>query len=238
MRHKNTIIILDTETTGSLKTPIIYDIGWAFYNKRKNIVDKKEYLVKEVFNNDYLMNSAYYVGKKPLYEQRVKNKKIVVKSFRAILQELIQDIKKYNVKVFSAYNVAFDLKAINSTIDLVCSDLITTWNEVNKRVKPLCIWGLATNTLMNSIEYQELALKKGWYTKNNNILSNAEVAYRYLTGNYEFVEKHTALQDVLIEREILKHCLKSYGGNAKYGVVYHAWRNVQPKQDIQIQLDI
>lgn len=238
MRHKNTIIIVDTETTGSLKTPIIYDIGWAFYNKRTKIIDRKEYLVKEVFNNDYLMNSAYYIGKKPLYDKRVRNKEIIIKPFREILQELMQDMRKYNVKVFSAYNVAFDIKAINSTIDLVSSDLSTTWKRANKRVQPLCIWGLATNTLMNNIDYQELALRKGWYTENGNILSNAEVAYRYLTGNYEFVEKHTALQDVLIEREILKHCLTSYGGNAKYGVIYHAWRNVQPKQDIQISLDI
>ena len=35
----------------------------------------------------------------------------------------------------------------------------------------------------------------------------AEIIHRYLTGNLDFVEEHTGLEDVLIEKDILAYCL-------------------------------
>lgn len=35
----------------------------------------------------------------------------------------------------------------------------------------------------------------------------AEILYRYLTNNVDFVESHTGLEDVMIEKEIFKACL-------------------------------
>ena len=36
----------------------------------------------------------------------------------------------------------------------------------------------------------------------------AEVLYRYISGNNEFIESHTGLEDVLIEKEIFAYCVK------------------------------
>ena len=36
----------------------------------------------------------------------------------------------------------------------------------------------------------------------------AEVLYRYISGDNEFIEDHTGLADVLIEKEIFTYCTK------------------------------
>lgn len=38
----------------------------------------------------------------------------------------------------------------------------------------------------------------------------AEVIYRYLTGNIDFIESHTGLEDVMIEKEIFAHCNRQH----------------------------
>jgi hypothetical protein len=43
----------------------------------------------------------------------------------------------------------------------------------------------------------------------------AEILYRYITGNLEFVESHTGLEDVDIERQILAYCFAKHKAMAK-----------------------
>jgi hypothetical protein len=38
----------------------------------------------------------------------------------------------------------------------------------------------------------------------------AEVLYKYITGDNDFIESHTALEDVLIEKEILAYCFNKH----------------------------
>ncbi len=236
MRYQNNILIIDTETTGNFTSPLVYDIGWVVLDKELNIIVQREYLVQEVFNNSFLMDSAYYVSKKGMYEDRVRRYDIQVKPLQHIVKTLLKDMRQ--TRVFSAYNVAFDYKAIGSTIKLVASQLTDKWYKAIKRKELLCIMNLAADTLLNSEDYIDVALTKGWYTEKGNLKSSAEVAYRYLTKNYGFIEEHTALADVLIEKDILKYCLMNYKGNVSYGSYYNTWRKVQPKGTYQLALDI
>ena len=236
MRYQNNILIIDTETTGDFTSPLIYDIGWVVLDKELNITVQREYLVQEVFNNTFLMDSAYYASKKGMYEDRVRRYDIQVKPLQHIIKVLLKDMRQ--TKVFSAYNVAFDYKAISSTIKLVASQLTDKWYKAINRKELLCIMKLAADTLLNSEDYIEVALTKGWFTAKGNLKSSAEVAYRYLTKDYDFIEKHTALADVLIEKDILKHCLRNYKGNVSYGRYYNTWKKVQPKGTYQLALDI
>jgi hypothetical protein len=36
----------------------------------------------------------------------------------------------------------------------------------------------------------------------------AEVLYRFISGDNDFIESHTGLEDVLIEKEIFAYCVK------------------------------
>ena len=50
--------------------------------------------------------------------------------------------------------------------------------------------------------------ENGYTMKNGSPRMTAEILYRYLSGNNDFEEEHTALADVLIEKEIFKACIE------------------------------
>ena len=44
----------------------------------------------------------------------------------------------------------------------------------------------------------------------NYVLATAEILYRFLSGDENFIESHTGLEDCEIEKEILVYCLKKH----------------------------
>ena len=57
-------------------------------------------------------------------------------------------------------------------------------------------------------EYIAFCEKNEYLTSYNKPRLTAEVLYRYLTSNLDFVESHTGLEDVEIETEIFLECIK------------------------------
>ena len=55
--------------------------------------------------------------------------------------------------------------------------------------------------------YRPWCEQRGYITANNQVRLTAEIIYRYITGNEDFEEAHTGLEDVKIETEIFKYCL-------------------------------
>jgi hypothetical protein len=55
--------------------------------------------------------------------------------------------------------------------------------------------------------YRPWCEERGYITANNQPRMTAEVVYRYITGDEDFTESHTGLEDVKIETEIFKYCL-------------------------------
>lgn len=229
MQIRKNIGIIDTETTGDFGTPLIYDIGWVVLDKELKITEVKEYLVKEVFETNFLMNTAFYKSKRPMYLDRVAKEEIDSKPMREIIKELIKDFKKGGVKVLSAYNVSFDVRALRKTIEVVASDMLDAWDKFITSISTLCIWDTATDTLLQNEDFKTVAYEQGWISEKGNFQTNAEVAYRYLTKDYNFEESHTALADVLVEYDILYYCLTNYKGRANYGLSHGSWRKVQDK---------
>jgi hypothetical protein len=63
-------------------------------------------------------------------------------------------------------------------------------------------------------------VENGYYTDKGNCRMTAEVCYRFISGNNEFIEEHTALADTEIEAEILRACWathKKFTRNAHKG---------------------
>ena len=50
-------------------------------------------------------------------------------------------------------------------------------------------------------------MSENFVMSGNRPRLTAEILYRYLTNNVDFVESHTGLEDVMIEKEIFKACL-------------------------------
>lgn len=198
-KRRKTAIVLDVETAMSEDNEqLIFDLGWTVtsVSNQENVIHRS-YLVQEVFLNMKLMQRAYYFNKYPEYVMALNNNNTEIKPFNEIIKILNNDIIKYNVYRMYAYNARFDISAINKThkyINNDTSDLLYKMND---------LWSLSTQTFMATEKFILTALKNGWVTEKGNIKTSAEIAYRYLTGNHDFIEKHTATEDTIIETEIL-----------------------------------
>ena len=58
--------------------------------------------------------------------------------------------------------------------------------------------------------YKKFCSENGYMTRNNLPQFKAEVIYKYISGNNDFIESHTGLEDVLIEVQIMSKCFRTH----------------------------
>ena len=67
---------------------------------------------------------------------------------------------------------------------------------------------MSRKVLKENEDYAQFCEDNGYITKNNQKRFTAEILYRFITGDSEFIEKHKGLDDVLIEKDIFAYCLR------------------------------
>ena len=71
------------------------------------------------------------------------------------------------------------------------------------------IWALACDRLLNTNKYRKYCCDNNFFTDSKKFFkTSAEVSYRYLKKDNDFIESHTALSDAEIETFILAKALK------------------------------
>lgn len=197
------VLVFDTETIGVDKK-FCYNVGYVVVNIDDNndfhIIDKKEFMTKQVWYNKMLYSTAYYAQKKPIYTQRIREKKIRVLPFEEIINEILTDIEKYNINYAFAYNSNFDEQVFAFMSDWFKT--INPFEEIN-------IYDIRTyfvNCVDNNKIFYKFCEDNKRFTESGNYSTTAETAYQYITGIYNFEEEHTALSDSIIETEILEYC--------------------------------
>ena len=207
------IMIFDTETT-SLEKPFCYNIGYVVYNtEQDNILLKREFVCEQVWHNPMLFTTAYYSNKRELYVNRMRARQIAMDKFGYICQQMIRDIKMYEIELAFAYNSTFDEKVFNYNCE---------WFKCNNpfdNVEIKDIRGYVHNSIANQDHFKQWCDHNEKFTEKGNYSTTAETIYQYVSRDLEFVEEHTALNDSLIELAILVHCVKNfeldYKGNYK-----------------------
>lgn len=228
MRNKNYYLVLDTETCNSIEQPLPYDIGWVICDRKGNIYERKSYVVAETFcDMKDTMKSAYYANKIPHYWDDIKSGVRTLTGMWNIRKAMVADMKAYKVKEVGAYNMAFDKRALNNLMRYVSKSWMRWWFPFG--TKFFCIWNMACSAILNRTTYIKFATQNGFISENENLLTNAECAYRYITDSLDFVEKHTGLEDVEIEVAIMAEC---YRQNKKLEKEINpsCWRKVQRKR--------
>lgn len=228
MNRKEKLIVLDTETCNTLEQPLPYDIGWAVCDNKGNIYEQRSFIVSEIFfDMKDVMTSAYYANKIPMYYEDIKSGKRIVKGMWYIRRQLLDDIKKYNIKKVGAYNMDFDKKALNNLIRYVSKSWMRWFFPYG--IEYFCIWHEACQVLMARKSYIDFAIKNGLISKANNIQTSAEACYKFVTKKLDFSENHTGLEDVLIEVEIMKECYRQKKKMNK-SINTRCWMLVQKKR--------
>jgi hypothetical protein len=227
-RKKEWYLVIDTETCNTIEQPLPYDIGYAICDRYGNIVVERSFMVAEIFiDHKDLMKSAYFAEKIPQYWEDLKNGKRELKSIFNIRKQIHTDMKNYKVKKVGAYNMGFDKRALNNDIRY-CSKSFFRW-FFPFGTEYFCIWNMACQVLLNSTSYVKFALQNGLVSDKDNILTNAECCYQFLTKNLDFKEEHTGLEDVRIEVDILAKCYSTHKKMDK-SINSACWRLPQRKR--------
>lgn len=71
---------------------------------------------------------------------------------------------------------------------------------------------MARDVILPMPSYQKFCVENGFMTKHSTPRPRltAEVLYKFISKNVDFEENHTGLEDVLIEAEILKYCMRQH----------------------------
>lgn len=199
------ILMIDTETANDIDYPFCYDVGYRVFDLAGNVYEEASYVNSDIFLDKELMTTAYYVEKVPQYWRDIWEKRRELLSWKEIKQRVFNAIQCNNVRIIAAHNARFDNRSLNLT-----QRYITT-----SRWRWFLPWGLEWwDTLKMSREvlkadenYRPWCEERGYITANNQPRLTAEVIYKYITGQEDFTEAHTGLEDVRIETEIFKYCL-------------------------------
>ena len=208
-------IVLDTETCPIDKdfevvspyNMFTYDCGWAVVDKKGNVYKTQSFINADIFCDEKeLMNSAYYANKIPQYLEDIKNGTRKLTTFYNIRKALLNDIKEFGVTEIYAHNMRFDYGTLNTT---------QRWETKSKYryffPKDIAICDTlkrARCVIAKMPSYKKFCAENGYMTKNGQVKLTAEILYRFIKKDDSFIESHTALEDVLIEKEILAYCYK------------------------------
>jgi len=215
----NYLIGLDTETCNGimvdekldLTQSLVYDLGWAVTDKRGKIYKTRSFIVAEIFcGMKDVMKSAYYAEKIPKYWEDIKSGQRILTTFWKVRKAFLDDVKEYGVKNVFAHNASFDVRALNNTIRYITKSKFRwffPWKiEIWDTLK------MARQTVGKQKSYIAFCARNNYMTKHKKprVRLTAEILYRYISNDNDFVESHTGLEDVLIETKIMAHCFKQH----------------------------
>jgi hypothetical protein len=224
MKKAIAIMTLDTET--ATLTGGVYDLAYVVHNKKGVIVERFNAVVRETATDADKMMGAYYAKKMfTHYLPMLADQSTPLMHWSAIVDALQSAIARHNVTVIAAYNLAFDRRVIRATH----RHLGFKGAIVPKGVAQLDIWEYACRARLVLKKYKQLARAQGWVSEAGNIKTTAECAYRFTSGNHNFIEAHTALHDAEIESEILAACYAAKGPVPYNIVTGQPWKLVNAK---------
>ena len=243
MKEKR-FLVCDTESTGLASKAFVFDFGYVISNRKGKIFCERNFLIREVLQNPRIMLGALYnkewramMGGKIFshYIPTIASQEIKIVGWREAIEIMRDDIKTFGVNVFSAYNLPFDLGALNTTHKMV------TEKSMNfSRLDLLCLWEFSCLTVCRSRLYHDVCRENGkqdgWITPADNVRTTAEKVYAFLSGDHKFIESHTALHDAQIETEILHRLLARKTAIPYNEVQGFSWRKAQRRQDAQLRL--
>ena len=214
------VMIFDTETT-SLDKPFCYNIGYVIADtETEEVIITRDFVVEQVWHNPMLFTTAYYADKRDLYVKSMRSRKTSMDKFGYICQRMIRDIKNYEVTSAYAYNSSFDEKVFTFNCD---------WFKCNNPFDSIPVYdirGYAHHFICDD-EFKNWCEEYEAFSDSGNYSTTAENIYRYISGQIDFVEEHTALADSEIETEILFSALNA---GAEIETDYKAFRSINRPQ--------
>lgn len=218
-RRKHYILMLDTETCNgyvengriNLNDSLVYDIGGQIIDKTGKVYEKFSFVISDIFYGESkLMKSAYYAKKLPQYHNDIATGDRLVTTFLTARKYIKNLLETYGTNTVCAHNARFDLNALNTTARYITKSNVRYFFPYGTE-----IWDtlkMANDVICKTPSYINFCNRNGYLTKHSTPRprATAEILFRYISGNEDFVEKHTGLEDVKIETKILAYCMRKH----------------------------
>ena len=121
------------------------------------------------------------------------------------LDKVFDACKRNDCQIVAAHNAMFDNRALNLTQRYITTSQhryflpygITWWDTLK----------MAREVLGNDETYIRFCEYFGYTTTRGKPRFTAEIVYKFISGDIDFEERHTGLEDVKIEKDIFLYCL-------------------------------
>lgn len=185
-------VVTDIETT--LKHRVAFDVAWRIIDRKGRLYNSGSYVVREAFSLDV-----------PFFKEKLGH------YFDDAYQHLIRPANIFEVReeyngqiaalqdaghrvIACAYNAAFDFKYLPETIQKLSDNPNERWMQ--RPVELLDIWDYWGESVPLHYKANPSASGK-WFS------TSAESAYQFEFCQEDFVERHIAWHDCVIESDIL-----------------------------------
>lgn len=241
-KRKHYVLVLDTETANTIQVGdkldmsnvLVYDCGWAVADTKGHIYETASFVNRDIFCYERdLMKSAYYNWKIPRYLEELENGSRVMADTYEIRKAMLDTIERYSIKEVVAHNARFDYNALNITQRYNTKSKYRYWFPFDK-VEVWDTMKMAQDVICNMPTYRKFCEENGYKTKNGQLRKTAEILWRFISGDNEFEESHTGLEDVLIETQIMWYCFKQHKKMRKK--LFENKREFEPMTDFQRQI--
>ena len=233
------VLILDTETANTLTTnkgnldtscTLVYDCGWSVVDTKGRVYLERSFVNKDIFYGEPdLMQSAYYAQKIPRYLADLAIGKRTLATTYEIRQQMLCDMTTYHITEVVAHNARFDVNSLNSTLRWDTKSKFRYWFPYGTEY-----WDtmkMARDVIHKMPTYKKFCEKHNLLTATGKLSTTAENLYKFITKNPNFVESHTGLEDVRIEREIMFYCYHQHKAMRK--LLYERKPPTAPPTDLQ-----
>ena len=210
-------IVIDTETCPldhdfegvSAYNMFVYDVGYAIVDKKGNVYRTRSCVNADIYLGEKeLMTSAYYAKKIPQHEKDLRAGIRKLASMATIRRTLVADMQEYSVKEIYAHNMRFDYGSLNNTQRYLTKSRYRFFFPYGVEICDTL--RMARDVLGNMPTYRKFCEENGYLTKTGHARMTAEIIYRFITGDENFKESHTGLEDVMIEKDILAYCFRQH----------------------------
>ena len=196
--NKTIYCTLDSETVGGASAPTgMYNLGCTIHDRNGHIFATCSMLVMEHY--DEIRTDDYAKKNFHLYEERLARGEM---SAVATEEEAVSIVRNlchfYGVRYVMAFNSGFDF------CKTICRQLLDEFEFID-------LWLMAVQTICHQKGYAKFCRENGFKSSSGkSCATSAESVYAYITGNPDYTEEHTALNDALIEMEIFVKCLSHH----------------------------
>jgi hypothetical protein len=216
--RRHYVLVLDTETANTARTEdgkldtssvLMYDCGWSIVDTKGNVYKEQSFVNRDIFVYEReLMNSAYYGWKIPRYVEDLQTGKRKMASTYEIRKAMLADMELYHITEVVAHNARFDRDALDTIQRWTTKSKYRYWFPYGTE-----IWDtmkMARDVIHKMPTYRRFCEENGFLTANGRLSATAENLYRFIIKDPTFVESHTGLEDVQIEREIMFYCFRQH----------------------------